>query len=117
MFHRYLSLFILLSFTFLNSCVITYLARPINIRIDEVRVDSTRGPYYTSRYPINSFSEKISIETRSIFFIGKITKKINLERNIDYIIDYNLGRIFFLRKIEAFDGEIHPNYINIIFTY
>jgi hypothetical protein len=118
MFHRYLSLFILLSFTFLNSCGVIYFTPTIKtFERDEIKGASTRGPYYTSKYPINLNSERIVIKTKDRVLTDKVIKTTYLEREIDYIIDYKLGKIIFLRKIDSFDSNFDNNYIVIDYDY
>jgi hypothetical protein len=77
MFHRYLSLFILLSFTLLNSCGVLYFTPTIKtFERDEIKTDSKDLLYQVSKYPINLNSERVTIETRDRTSLGRSGKII-----------------------------------------
>jgi hypothetical protein len=121
MFYRYLSLFILLSFTFLNSCGVIYFTPTIKtFERDEINADSKDLLYQVSKYPINLNSEIVTIETRyrtSLGRSGKIIKSTYLKRDLHYHVDYKSGKITFLEKIDKNNNDSESIFVVINYDY
>jgi len=80
---------------------------------DELRGDGTSGLYRLSRKGIVINSEKITIESRDRFHSEVITESRQLNRFIDYSIDYDSGAIFFKSPVPNRDDSLNPVYIMV----
>ena len=80
---------------------------------DELRGDGTSGLYRLSRKSIVVNSEKITIESRDRFHSEVITESRQLNRFIDYSIDYDNGTIFFKSPVANRDDKLNPVYIMV----
>jgi uncharacterized repeat protein (TIGR01451 family) len=78
---------------------------------DEIRGDGTSGLYALSKKNIVINSEKITIETRDRYRSEVIVSSKQLSRFIDYIIDYDTGKIFFKAPVPSVDENFNPVYI------
>lgn len=78
---------------------------------DELRGDGTSGLYRLTRQGIVINSEKIALETRDRFHSEVVTNSQQLNRFIDYSIDYDTGAIFFKSPVPSKDELLNPVYI------
>lgn len=78
---------------------------------DEIRGDGTSGLYRLSRSGIVINSEKITIESRDRFHSEIVTNSQQMNRFVDYSIDYDNGTIFFKSPIASRDEQLNPVYI------
>ncbi len=82
---------------------------------DEIRGNGTSGLYHLSRQNIVSGSEKVRIETRDRFQNQKILNSVQMQRFVDYDIDYQAGTLFFKSPVNASDFSLNPVYIVVEF--
>ncbi|MDZ7686193.1 MAG: hypothetical protein U5O39_15285 [Gammaproteobacteria bacterium] len=68
---------------------------------DELQGDGTSGLYHLSSDRIIPNSEQVAIETRDRFQSQDIVDSKQLQRHIDYTIDYDKGTLFFKRPDPA----------------
>lgn len=80
---------------------------------DEIRGDGTSGLYRLSRSDIVINSEKITLETRDRFHSEQIVETRNLQRHIDYDIDYEAGTLYFKKPVQSRDRDLNPIYITV----
>ncbi len=78
---------------------------------DELRGDGTSGLYRLSKQGIVLNSEKITIESRDRFHSEVITETRQMNRFVDYSIDYDTGAIFFKSPVPNRDEKLNPVYI------
>lgn len=78
---------------------------------DEIRGDGTSGVYHLSSRNIVADSETITIQTRDRFHSQKIISQKQLQRYVDYDIDYDNGTVFFKEPIYSQDDAFNPVYI------
>lgn len=78
---------------------------------DEIRGDGTSGLYHLSHSSIVLNSEKIRVETRDRFKSEVIVETRDLQRHLDYNIDYDSGTLYFKRPVYSKDAEFNPVFI------
>ncbi len=78
---------------------------------DEIEANGTSGYYYFSKKNVVENSEKIAIEVRDRYRDEKVIKRDMLKKDIDYSIDYLLGRIYFKEPIFTQDYSGNPQFI------
>lgn len=78
---------------------------------DEIRSNGTSGYYYLSKKSVVENSEQIAIEARDRYRDEKIIKREMLKKDIDYSIDYLLGRVYFKEPIFSQDYRGNPQFI------
>ncbi len=83
-----------------------------NIR-EEIAPNGTKGYYYLKYKDIVVGSEEIAIETRDKDRDTIVIEKKELKPNVDYVIDYDLGRVYFSNPIYKHDLKGNPQYIVI----
>ncbi|NPB05209.1 MAG: hypothetical protein GXO08_02380 [Aquificae bacterium] len=72
------------------------------------------GPYYLSN-PVEPFTEKVWIEVRDRYNPEVIIERRELERYVDYDINYDLGYIIFHEPIPPYDENFNP--VKVVVTY
>jgi len=82
---------------------------------DDIPARDVCGPYYLSHYPIVDGSERIRIEARDEKNL-QIFYSIPKERNKDYVLDYDTGRLIFDKPVAASHAGI-KYYIVILYEY
>jgi hypothetical protein len=82
-----------------------------------IRANGTSGPYDLSRAPITRGSEEVKIEVRDRFDESTVIETRTLTRDIDYTVDYALGRILLHRPVASESVSSDPVYIVITFDY
>jgi uncharacterized repeat protein (TIGR01451 family) len=78
---------------------------------DEIRGDGTSGLYHLSHASIAVNSEKIRIEIRDRFKSEVIVETRELQRHLDYNIDYDSGTLYFKRPVYSKDEDFNPIFI------
>ena len=78
---------------------------------DEIRADGTSGLYFLSANDIRINSETVFIERRDRFTGIPFTQREQLQRHIDYDIDYINGTLFFRTPQLSRDNEFNPRFI------
>lgn len=78
---------------------------------DEIQGDGTSGLYRLSNRLIVINSEKIQLEVRDRFRSEIIISRRELQRDIDYVIDYQDGTIYFKEPILSTDDSFNPQFI------
>lgn len=78
---------------------------------DELRGDGTSGLYRLTKKGLVVNSEKITLESRDRFHSEVITNTIQLNRFIDYSVDYDNGTIYFKSPVPNRDDKFNPVYI------
>ncbi|MAS24105.1 MAG: hypothetical protein CMH99_01965, partial [Oceanospirillaceae bacterium] len=78
---------------------------------DEIQGDGTSGLYRLSSKNIVLNSETITLEVRDRYRSEVIVDSQTLTRDIDYVLDYNDGTIYFKQPIRANDENFNPRYI------
>lgn len=78
---------------------------------DEIQGDGTSGLYRLSNNDIIPNSENIRIQVRDRFRDEIIISEVELTKDIDYIIDYIDGTIYFKSAIQSADLSLNPRYI------
>lgn len=84
---------------------------------DKIRGGGVSGPYYTSKYPLVSGTERIMLQTEKRDLSGTIVDTKTLNRLSDYNIDYANGTITFSQPVPSFDKDLNPIYIVINYDY
>lgn len=82
----------------------------------EYRGNGTSGYFYLDSIPVKILSETVRVETRDRDEVTKVIKTEFKIRGIDYMIDYQTGRLMFTQEVimpETFEG----NPIYIMITY
>lgn len=82
-----------------------------NYARDELPGDGTSGLYRLSHPGILMNSERVRLETRNRFHGEQIVETRDLQRHIDYDIDYDNGTLFFREPIASRDFDLNPNFI------
>ncbi len=74
---------------------------------DHLTPDGTSGPYRLESTPVVPGSEIITMEVHNRNDANQVIEKIPKKRNVDYIIDYDEGKITFAEPIdpETFRGD------------
>ena len=82
---------------------------------EDIRPDGTSGPYRLESVPVVPGSEIITLEIRNRNDLKQVIEKIPQERNVDYVIDYDDGKITFADPVdsETFRGD--PVFIVVIY--
>ncbi len=78
---------------------------------DELRGNGTSGLYHLSRQNIITGSETLRIETRDRFQSQNILNSTQMQRFVDYDIDYQAGTLFFKSPVQSRDAGLNPIYI------
>ena len=78
---------------------------------DEIQGDGTSGLYRLSSSDIVINSEKIVLETRNRFHSEQIVDTQELQRHLDYDIDYDAGTLFFKEPVLSRDPDMNPTFI------
>ncbi|MFH2037281.1 MAG: hypothetical protein ABIJ45_12825, partial [Candidatus Zixiibacteriota bacterium] len=82
-----------------------------------IRADGTSGPYDLSNAPITRGSEEVKIQTRDRFDESTVIDSRILRRDIDYTVDYILGRILLHQPVASESPSSDPVYIVITYDY
>lgn len=82
-----------------------------NFARDEIQGNGTSGLYRLTRGDIVINGEKIRIETRDRFRSEIIVESRQLQRHLDYDIDYSAGTVFFREPINSRDFNFNPIFI------
>jgi uncharacterized repeat protein (TIGR01451 family) len=78
---------------------------------DEFQGDGTRGYYFLKNQHLVEGSEEITIEVRNKDNELEILSIKQLEKDRDYEIDYDKGRIYFKEPIFSYDNKFNPIYV------
>jgi uncharacterized repeat protein (TIGR01451 family) len=78
---------------------------------DEIQGDGTSGLYRLRNKNIVLNSEKIRIETRDRYRSEVIISSEDLNRDADYVIDYQDGTLYFKGPVSSTDENFNPRYI------
>ena len=78
---------------------------------DELPGDGTSGLYRLTRRGVLINSERVRLETRDRYHGEQILASRELQRHIDYDIDYDNGTLFFREPIASRDFDFNPNFI------
>jgi len=78
---------------------------------DEIQGDGTSGLYRLSNQLLVANSEKIHLEVRDRFRSEVIISRRELQRDSDYVIDYQDGTIYFKEPIQSTDDSFNPRFI------
>jgi len=78
---------------------------------DEIRGDGTSGIYRLRTRDLLVNSEKVRIETRDRFSSEQIVESRDMQRLVDYNIDYEAGTLFFKEPIYSQDTAFNPTFI------
>ncbi|HET7655378.1 MAG TPA: hypothetical protein VFK18_00085, partial [Luteimonas sp.] len=82
-----------------------------NYARDELPGDGTSGLYRLSHDGVLINSERVRIETRDRYHSERILDSRELQRHIDYDIDYDNGTLFFREPIASRDFDFNPVFI------
>lgn len=78
---------------------------------EEIQGDGTSGLYRLSNQQLVLNSESLTLIVRSRYRSENILTTTNLTRDIDYVIDYSDGTIYFKGPIASTDDAFNPQYI------
>lgn len=78
---------------------------------DEIQGDGTSGLYRFSNQLLIANSEKIHIEVRDRFRSEILISRQELQRDADYVIDYQDGTVYFKKPILSTDDSFNPRFI------
>lgn len=78
---------------------------------DEIQGDGTSGLYRLSNKLLVANSEKIHIEVRDRFRSEVVLSRRELQRDLDYVIDYQDGTVYFKQPILSTDDSFNPRFI------
>lgn len=78
---------------------------------DEIQGDGTSGLYRLSNQLIVESSENIQLEVRDRFRSEIIISRRELQRDSDYVIDYQDGTVYFKEPILSTDDNFNPQFI------
>jgi len=80
---------------------------------DELRGNGTSGLYRLGRQQIILGSETLRVETRDRFQSNEIINSVQMQRFVDYDIDYQAGTLYFKSPVNSRDINMNPTYIVI----
>ena len=78
---------------------------------DEIQGDGTSGLYRFSNQQLVANSEKIHLEIRDRFRSEIVISRQELQRDSDYVIDYQDGTVYFKQPILSTDDSFNPRFI------
>jgi len=78
---------------------------------DEIQGDGTSGLYRLTNQQLVLNSEKVRLEVRDRYRSENILSTTLLSRDIDYVIDYSDGTLYFKGPIASTDDAFNPQYI------
>jgi uncharacterized repeat protein (TIGR01451 family) len=84
---------------------------PFRYARDEIQGSGLSGPYRLSRRDIVLNSDKVRLETRDRLRSEQTIKSEELQRHIDYDVDYSAGTLRFRRAIPSRDRDLNPIFI------
>ena len=82
-----------------------------------ILANGTTGPYDLSNAPVTRGSETVSIEVRDRFDHTTVISTRALQRDIDYTVDYDRGRILLHQPVSSETVAEDPVYIVITYDY
>ncbi|MCP4396952.1 MAG: hypothetical protein GY801_06590 [bacterium] len=82
---------------------------------EEIQPDGTSGPYRLESVPVVPGSEIVSFEVRNRNDLKQVIEKIPQERNVDYVIDYDDGKITFAEPVDSDTFRGDPVFIVAIY--
>ena len=82
---------------------------------EDLSPDGTSGPYRLESAPVVPGSETITIEVRNRNDQKQVLEKIPLQRNVDYVIDYDDGKITFSEPVDSETFRGNPMFIVVIY--
>lgn len=82
-----------------------------------IRADGTSGPFDLAHAPITRGSEAVKIEVRDRFDETTVLSTKTLVRDIDYNVDYLLGRVLLHQPVASETASSDPIYIVITYDY
>lgn len=85
--------------------------------VNGVRADGTSGPFLLAHAPVTNGSETVKIESRDRFDTTTVLTSKTLVRDIDYDVDYLLGKILLHRPVESETITGDPVYVVITYDY
>ena len=85
--------------------------------LDEIRGEGISGYYFLSAGRITLYSDKIRIETRDRYHPEQILRSDEMERFIDYDINYVDGTLMFKQPVSSVDSDGNPVYIVAVYEY
>ena len=83
---------------------------------EEIKGEGVGGPYYLKNYPLAPYTEQITIELHHLEH-NYIISYEEKNRDLDYTIDYQTGRIVFTKPIPSQSIEGNPYYIVVNYQY
>lgn len=78
---------------------------------DEIQGDGTSGLYRLQKQQLVLNSENVSLEIRDRYRSEVVLSTQLLQRDVDYVIDYQDGTIYFKSPIASTDASFNPRYI------
>ncbi|MBN1212690.1 MAG: hypothetical protein JXA92_08945 [candidate division Zixibacteria bacterium] len=82
-----------------------------------IRADGTTGPFDLQYAPVTRGSETVKIETRDRFNESTVLSSRTLNRDQDYTVDYERGRIILYQPVSSETMASDPVYIVITYDY
>ncbi|MDP2929834.1 MAG: carboxypeptidase regulatory-like domain-containing protein, partial [Candidatus Omnitrophota bacterium] len=86
-------------------------------REDTLSGRGVSGPYFLSRKPVIEYTEIIRIEVRDKSRTDLVLSTQGMQRDTDYDIDYDYGRILFKKPIPTYNENNDPVYIIVNYEY
>jgi len=78
---------------------------------DEIQGDGTSGLYRLKNQQLVLNSEKVFLEVRDRYRSENVLSTTPLTRDVDYVIDYSDGTLYFKGPISSTDDKFNPQYI------
>jgi hypothetical protein len=85
--------------------------------VNGVRADGTSGPFLLAHAPVTRASESVKVQSRDRFDTTTVISTRSLVRDVDYTVDYLLGKILLHRPVESETISGDPVYIVITYDY
>ncbi|UCE24215.1 MAG: PKD domain-containing protein [Candidatus Zixiibacteriota bacterium] len=82
-----------------------------------IRADGTSGPFDLAYAPITRGSEEVKIEVRDRFNQSTVISSRVLQRDRDYTVDYDRGRILLYQPVASETVSTDPVFIVITYDY
>ncbi|MDP2929393.1 MAG: carboxypeptidase regulatory-like domain-containing protein [Candidatus Omnitrophota bacterium] len=86
-------------------------------REDTLSGRGVSGPYFLSRKPVIEYTEIIRMEVRDKSRTDLVLSTQGMQRDTDYDIDYDYGRILFKKPIPTYNENNDPVYIVVDYEY
>ncbi|MDP2912796.1 MAG: carboxypeptidase regulatory-like domain-containing protein, partial [Candidatus Omnitrophota bacterium] len=86
-------------------------------REDTLSGRGVSGPYFLSRKPVIEYTEIIRIEVRDKSRTDLVLSTQGMQRDTDYEIDYDYGKILFKKPIPTYNENNDPVYIVVDYEY